>query len=175
MSVGPPGNPTNARARETGPEEASSVLSGRKYENLRITHDLDGRLKRSCASRGECVRALGLGIAVIVILAITALLDRESGIGVWRELGQDLSQSQTRVSELKRENEVMRSEIAVLESGSAAIDRAIREELDLALPGEVIVRFKNLQPSMESTFEASGEGSSPYRMLMNGLSGRETK
>jgi cell division protein FtsB len=121
------------------------------------------------------VRALGLGIAVIVILAITALLDRESGIGVWRELGQDLSQSQTRVSELKRENEVMRSEIAVLESGSAAIDRAIREELDLALPGEVIVRFKNLQPSMESTFEASGEGSSPYRMLMNGLSGRETK
>jgi hypothetical protein len=35
----------------------------------------------------------------------------------------------------------MRNEIQMLEAEPAALDRAIREELDLALPGEVVVRF----------------------------------
>jgi cell division protein FtsB len=93
-------------------------------------------------SRGEWVRALGLGIAAIAILGVSALLDQESGFEVWRNLDGDLSISLGRVAELKSQNESMRREIEMLEAEPAAIDRAIREELDLALPGEIIVRFR---------------------------------
>jgi cell division protein FtsB len=98
-------------------------------------------LKHPFASRGEWVRALGFGTAAIVILGISALLDHESGFGVWLELGKDLARSEARVAQLVRRNDAMRREIEMLEVEPAAIDRAIREELDLALPGEIIVRF----------------------------------
>jgi cell division protein FtsB len=100
-------------------------------------------VKHPFASRGEWVRALGLGTAAIVILGVSALLDHESGFGIWLELGKDLARSEARVGELLRRNDAMRREIDMLEAEPAAIDRAIREELDLALPGEIIVRFVN--------------------------------
>ena len=90
------------------------------------------------------MRAFGLGIAAIAILGISALFDQESGFEVWRNLGADLSRSLTRVADLQSQNEAMRREIEMLEAEPAAIDRAIREELDLALPGEIIVRFRDL-------------------------------
>ena len=44
-------------------------------------------MKHPFASRGEWVRALGLGTAAIVILGGSALLNHESGFGVWLRLG----------------------------------------------------------------------------------------
>ncbi len=45
---------------------------------------------------------------------------------------------------LSAQNEALRREVEQLESDPTAIDRAIREELDLALPGEVVVqRFRS--------------------------------
>ena len=87
------------------------------------------------------MRTLGLGTCVIGIVAIMALLDPESGLGIWQELRADLAASKARVARLVRENDAMRREISILEGEPAALDRAIREELDLALPGEVVVRF----------------------------------
>jgi cell division protein FtsB len=87
------------------------------------------------------VRTLGLGICLIAILAVSALLDHESGVGIWLGLREDLSGSAARIAQLQRENDEMRNEIQMLEAEPAALDRAIREELDLALPGEVVVRF----------------------------------
>lgn len=132
-------------------------------------------MKHPFASRGEWVRALGLGTAAIVILGISALLDHESGFGVWLELGEDLSRSEARVAQLVRENDAMRREIEMLEAEPSAIDRAIREELDLALPGEIIVRFEN---SIVRGIPESGSGAEQFSargMLTDGPSDREAR
>ncbi len=96
---------------------------------------------RPFISRGDWVRTLGLGVCVIAILAVSALLDQDSGVGIWLELRDDLSVSEARVVRLVDQTEAMRREIEMLEAEPAALDRAIREELDVALPGEIVVRF----------------------------------
>lgn len=90
---------------------------------------------------GGCVKALALGTGLIVILAASALLDGETGIEIWQELRESLVISSARVAVLERQNDALRREIETLEMDPAALDRAIREELDLALPGEAIVYF----------------------------------
>ena len=87
------------------------------------------------------MRTLGIGTCLIVILTISALLNHESGVEIWRELRAGLSESAARVGQLRRENDEMRNEIEMLKAEPAALDRAIREELDVALPGEIVVRF----------------------------------
>lgn len=103
------------------------------------------------------MRTLGLGMCVIAILAASALLDRESGVGIWIEMREDLAASAARVEALARENDAMRREIALLEAEPGAIDRAIREELDVALPGEIVVRFTPAD-GREADEAASAEG-----------------
>lgn len=88
------------------------------------------------------MKVLSLVTLAIALAAVFAMLDQDSGIAIWRELRRDLETSNTRVEQLVRENEALRGEIAILESEPAALDRAIREELDLVLPGEVVVRFE---------------------------------
>lgn len=88
------------------------------------------------------MKALSLGTFVIAAIAVSAMLDQETGLEIWLELRRDLAVSNARVEQLVRENEALRGEIVTLESEPAAIDRAIREELDLVLPGEVVVRFE---------------------------------
>lgn len=100
------------------------------------------------------MRALGLGTFVIVMLAISALLDHESGVNIWLELREDLSGSAVRVQQLAHENDALRREIELLENDPAALERAIREELDLARPGEIVVRFEKAA-SLESSDSAA--------------------
>lgn len=104
------------------------------------------------------MKLLALGMFVIAAMALSAMLDPESGLEIWLELRRDLAVSDTRVERLVRENDALRGEIATLESEPDAIDRAIREELDLALPGEVVVRFE--APPSGSPLD-SHEGSAP--------------
>ena len=87
------------------------------------------------------MRAFGLGTLLIALLAIPALLDRDSGMSIWLELRRDLAGSKARVDVLSRQNEALLREVELLGADPTAIDRVIREELDLAQPGEVIVRF----------------------------------
>jgi cell division protein FtsB len=91
------------------------------------------------------VRTLGLGTCLIAILAISALLNHESGVKIWLELRENLSGSDARVAKLVQENDEMRKEVQMLEAEPAALDRAIREELDVALPGEIVIRFTTPQ------------------------------
>lgn len=87
------------------------------------------------------MRALGLGTLLTGLLVGSALLDEESGVGIWLELREDLARSTERVEILLTQNESLRREIELLEVDQTAVDRAIREDLDLALPGEIVVRF----------------------------------
>lgn len=108
------------------------------------------------------MKALTLGTFVIAAIALSALLDEETGVGIWRELRRDLDTANARVERLMRENDALRSEIVLLESEPAALDRVIREELDLVRPGEVVVRFEPtaspLGDELDSAVPAAGLG-----------------
>ena len=108
---------------------------------------------------------------------VSALLDHESGFGVWLELGADLSRSEARIAQLVSQNEAMRREIEMLEAEPDAIDRAIREELDLALPGEIIVRFEK-PGGLDSPLAGQGPDEKQFSLhglLPDGRAGQETK
>mgnify|MGYP000266773502 CR=1 FL=1 len=121
------------------------------------------------------MKLLALGMFVIAAMALSAMLDPGNGLKIWLELRRDLAVSDARVERLLRENEALRGEIATLESEPDAIDRAIREELDLALPGEVVVRFEappsgapadsneEDSPELHSPEQGSPEQGSPQR------------
>jgi cell division protein FtsB len=109
---------------------------------------------------GGRVRALGLGTLVIALLAVTALLDRETGVEIWLELRGDLASSTNRVDLLIAQNDSLLREIELLEADPTAIDRAIREELDLALPGEVVFRFRPSRRANSANPSSPEDGSS---------------
>ena len=111
------------------------------------------------------MKALALGTFVIAAIAVSAMLDPDSGLEIWRELRRDLAVSDVRIERLMRENDALRGEIATLESEPDALDRAIREELDLALPGEIVVRFEPTpasQPVEPAVDGQSGNGGDSF-------------
>ena len=85
-------------------------------------------LKVAVAARGAC----GFDIS---------LMRDDRFDAVHGELRADLARSEARVARLADENERLRREITRLEQDPWARDRALREDLDLAAPGEVVVRF----------------------------------
>ncbi len=87
------------------------------------------------------MKTLGLGTGLIMLVAASALLDQETGVATWLVLRDSLNASDARVAELEQSNAALRRDIEMLETESSGHDRAIREELDLVLPGESIVYF----------------------------------
>jgi cell division protein FtsB len=79
------------------------------------------------------------GLAAALALAV---LDRESGLLKWLELSRERSEARAQIEDQRLANTILTSRIQALESDPHQADRAIREALDLAKPGETIVRFK---------------------------------
>lgn len=81
----------------------------------------------------------------IPVLAFAAAgasaLDERAGIPAWRRLRADLAAAQARIEILRGDIAALRSEALALESDSFALERAIREDLGLARPGEIVVRL----------------------------------
>ena len=99
--------------------------------------------------KGGWVRALRAHWLVPTILGIglvLSLADGESGLLPWYELRQELEGSRDRIATLGQRVESLDHEISALERDPFALERAIREELELARPGEVVIRFSP-QPS----------------------------
>lgn len=87
------------------------------------------------------MRALAVGMILIAIVVFSALRSEQTGLGIWYELRNDLQGARSRVADLARENEALRREIAALEASPDAVESAIREDLGLVRPGEILVRF----------------------------------
>jgi cell division protein FtsB len=90
------------------------------------------------------VKALKAHWLVLAILAAglgLSLADRESGLLKWHEKRQELEISRARIAFLNQRVETLETEISALEGDPFALERAIREELQLAKPGEIVVRF----------------------------------
>lgn len=74
------------------------------------------------------------------------MLDQKSGLPAWLRLRAELTASQARIEVLSARANTLREEIEALERDPFAIERAIREELGLARPGERVVRFSQPVP-----------------------------
>ena len=95
----------------------------------------------------KALRAYWLGPAVLLVGFALVSFDQVSGLPAWARLSAELAGSQGRVEVLRERVVGLRSEIASLEGDPSSLERAIREELELARPGEVVVRFApRLQP-----------------------------
>jgi cell division protein FtsB len=81
-------------------------------------------------------------IPVLLLAAVGgSAFDERSGVPAWRRLRDDLRAANARIAALHGEIEALRGEAEALEGDAFAIERAIREDLGLARPGESVVRL----------------------------------
>ena len=82
---------------------------------------------------------VAVGLAAALVLAV---LDRDSGLLTWPELSKQRSELRSQIEDQRHANAATARQIEALINDPHETDRAIREALDLAKPGETIVRFK---------------------------------
>lgn len=80
---------------------------------------------------------------VLAVVALAAATDGSAGIPAWLQLKDDLAEARARVETLEAETEALRAQIDALENDPFRLEQAIREDLVLARPGEVVVRFRS--------------------------------
>ena len=85
-------------------------------------------------------REIAIALAIVAAAVGIAVGDGETGIRAWRKTRSDLANAQARVAELEARIESREDEAAALRSDPLALERAIREDLGLARPGEIVVR-----------------------------------
>jgi cell division protein FtsB len=104
---------------------------------------------------GVTVKRLWIVPALAAVAIAWALLDGRSGIRAWTHLRSELSAASARMDELRRENASLHHEVESLRDDPVALEAAIRQDLHLARPGEIVVE---LPPS------ASREGGATPRI-----------
>ncbi len=84
-------------------------------------------------------------LAPLVLGAVAgiAVADGDSGVRMWFRLRDDVAEARARVAVLAERRAELEAQIEGLESQPFALERAIREDLGLARPGEIVVRFRN--------------------------------
>lgn len=87
------------------------------------------------------MKAFWLIPAFFAAALFLAANDRESGLPMWFELRNERQQSDERIAQLRAEVEALRVEVEALQRDPVAVERAIREVLEFARPGEIVVRF----------------------------------
>ena len=97
-------------------------------------------------------------LAVLVAATGVALLDTEAGIGPWMQLREEARTARARVAAREAEVTRLATEIDELSDDRIALERAIREELDLARAGEWVVRFRAPGPAGRT---AAGRATGP--------------
>jgi cell division protein FtsB len=75
-----------------------------------------------------------------------AAFDERSGLPAWQRLRADLASARARIEVLRGDIEALRGEAEALEGDPFALERAIREDLGLARPGESVVRLDGPRP-----------------------------
>ena len=79
--------------------------------------------------------------ALVGAALLFALADGESGLRTWWQLRSDLGGANARIEALRSDVVSHRETSASLEQDTFAIERAIRERLEYAKPGETVVRL----------------------------------
>ena len=87
-------------------------------------------------------------LAAAIVLAV---IDENSGLPMWLKLRTDLENSNGRIARLEFEITALQEEVYALESSPFALERAIREDLEFARPGETVIRFIDEIDGLESS------------------------
>lgn len=82
-----------------------------------------------------------LGLVLVLALA-RAGLDADAGVRPWLYLRAELADARARIASLQAEVDRLHAEARALEAGDYAVERAIREELELVRPGQMLVRLR---------------------------------
>jgi len=85
-------------------------------------------------------REIVFAVAIVASAVGVAVADDETGVRTWLQVRRDLGVAQARVAELEKRIQSREGEAAALRSDPLALERAIREDLGLAKPGEIVVR-----------------------------------
>jgi cell division protein FtsB len=86
------------------------------------------------------VRPLLIAILLVAGAAVWAWLDADDGVETWRRLHREVEDAQARGRALAERNDALRTEIDALAGDRSVQERAVREELRWARPGEIVVR-----------------------------------
>lgn len=81
--------------------------------------------------------------ALLAAALLFAWVDADSGLRNWWTLRRDLRHANERIERLREDVEARRRHAQALESDEFAIERAIRERLRYARPGETVVRLRD--------------------------------
>ena len=87
------------------------------------------------------MKAFLVAVLSIAFAVAVAVVDRESGLPMWWHLRGELSASQVRIQALAAQNARLQAEVEALGNDPFALERAVREDLEWARAGEVVVRF----------------------------------
>jgi peroxiredoxin len=128
--------------RYVGPREWDDPLYVERIRKLVPGRDSTSRIDPlpSAPRGGPVRREVAIALAIVGAAAAVAMTDEESGVRTWRKLRRDLAVAEARVAELEARIEKREAEAASLQSNPLALERAIREDLGLARPGEIVVR-----------------------------------
>ena len=84
--------------------------------------------------------------AVLAAALAAAWLDDEAGLRAWWRLDDDLRAAEARMDALREEVDRLERRARALEDDPFAQERAIRETLGLARPGETVLRLRRPDP-----------------------------
>ena len=79
--------------------------------------------------------------ALLAAALVYASFDWDSGVPAWLRLSEELRHAQGRIAQLGSEIKDLSEQSETLRDDPFAIESAIREDLGLARPGELVVRF----------------------------------
>jgi cell division protein FtsB len=102
-------------------------------------------------------RPILVAVLLVAAAAAWAWLDAEDGVDTWRRLHVEVAEAEARAAGLEARNEALRAEIDALAGDPFVQERAIREELRWARPGEVVVRV----PRHDAPLTVRGAQSAP--------------
>ena len=84
-------------------------------------------------------KILVLGVACVLLIMIVTALFGKKGVMDLRRTRQALAAREDRIRTLEAERDRLEAEIRRLESDPRAVEKAAREKLGLAAPGEKVV------------------------------------
>ncbi len=91
--------------------------------------------------------------ALVAVALLFAWIDGDAGLRAWWSLRSDRDQSNGRIAALRLDVETRRRDAAALEDDEFAIERAIRERLEYARPGETIVKLRGYHSGVPHRIE----------------------
>jgi cell division protein FtsB len=86
------------------------------------------------------MKRFALALGIVLAAALWAVVDPNAGIQSWWALRAQLGLAEGRAAALRTELAALESEADRLQHDPLAVESAIRSDLGLARPGEIIVR-----------------------------------